>query len=93
MNFDFGSFLGDFFNNAKNWLTDFLNEIQGVILMLLPDSPFKNFTVPTQIQEILGYINWIVPFYLIGNTLLLWTGAITVYYAYQLILRWIKTIE
>lgn len=83
----------DIFNNAKDLLTDFLNEIQVVIFALLPDSPFKDFTVPPEIKEILSYINWVVPFYMIGNTLLAWTGCIVVYYAYQTILRWIKSIE
>ena len=84
---------GEFFTNAKNWLTDFLNTIQGWVMTMLPDSPFKNFQMPTEIREILGYINWIVPFYMIGNVLLAWTAAITIYYAYQLILRWIKSIQ
>ena len=84
---------GEFFNSAKTWLTDFLNEIQAAIMMLLPDSPFKDFVVPVEIKQILSYINWIVPFYMIGNTLLAWTVCISIYYAYQTILRWIKSIE
>ena len=87
--FDLGSFLG----SVKDWIADYLNEIQSAIMLLLPDSPFKGLTLPESVQEVLGYINWIVPFYMIGNTLLVWTGAIVVYYAYQLILRWIKSIQ
>lgn len=87
------NWLGDFFSTAKDWLVDFLNIIQSAIMLLLPDSPFKNFSMPREIEEILGYINWIVPFYMIGNVLLAWTAAITIYYAYQLILRWIKSIQ
>lgn len=83
----------DFFNQAKNWLTDFLNDIQAFIMMLLPDSPFRNFVVPPEIEKILAYINWVVPFYMIGNTLLAWTVCIGIYYAYQTVLRWIKSIE
>jgi len=85
--------LGDFFGNMKDWLTDFLNEVQAWVLLLLPDSPFKDLQLPEDIRNILGYINWIIPFYMIGNTLLIWIGAITVYYAYQIILRWIKSIQ
>lgn len=83
----------DFLNGVKDWLTDFLNEIQAVIMALLPDSPFKSFSMPSEIKEILGYINWIIPFYMIGNTLMAWCGAIAVYYAYQTVLRWIKTVQ
>lgn len=85
--------MGEFFSNCKDWLVNFLNEIQAVIMLLLPDSPFRDFSFPPEVNEILGYINWVVPFYLIGNTLLIWTGAIIVYYAYQIILRWIKSIQ
>lgn len=85
--------MSDFLNNLKSGLENFLNAAQDVIFALLPDSPFKDFSFPSEIQDILGYINWLVPFYLIGNTLLVWTGAITVYYAYQTILRWIKSIQ
>ncbi len=85
--------IADIINKGKDWLTDFLNEIQAVIFALLPDSPFKDFTVPEEVQEILSYINWVVPFYMIGNTLLAWVGCIAVYYAYQTVLRWIKSIE
>ena len=85
--------LGEFFGNSKQWLTDFLNEIQAVVMLLLPDSPFKDFALPNEVRSLLGYINWIIPFYMIGNTLLAWIGAITIYYAYQIILRWIKSIQ
>ncbi len=77
----------------KDWLTGFINDIQNAIFALLPDSPFKDIKLPEQIQEYLGYINWLVPFYMLGNTLLIWIGAITIYYAYQVILRWIKAVQ
>lgn len=79
-------------NGISNWITDFCNEIQAIIFTLLPDSPFQ-FQLPSQIKEILGYINWVIPFYLVGNTLLVWCSAILIYYAYQTILRWIKSIQ
>ena len=85
--------LADFFTNFKNWLSDCINEIQIVIFALLPDSPFKDMELPEDIEEILRYINWLIPFYMIGNTLLIWTGAVVVYYSYQIILRWIKSIQ
>lgn len=85
--------LGEFFSNVKDWLAGFLNEVQKVVLEALPDSPFKDFVLPLGVQNILSYINWIVPFYMIGNTLLAWTVAIGVYYAYQIILRWLKSIQ
>ncbi len=84
--------MGNFFNSIGNWLTDRINDIQVVLFALLPDSPFQ-FTLPPEVQEILGYINWLIPFYMFGNTLLVWSSAILIYYAYQTILRWVKAIE
>lgn len=84
--------IGGFFINIKNWLVDFLNQIQALIIALLPDSPFS-FELPDNVKEILGYINWVVPFYMIVPTLLAWCGCIAIYYAYQTILRWTKTVE
>lgn len=83
----------EFLNGIKDWLTDFLNDVQSVIMALLPDSPFTFLSMPEEIEKILGYINWVIPFYLIGNTLMAWSGAIAIYYAYQTILRWIKSIQ
>ena len=85
--------IGAFFDNFKSWLTEFLNNIQAVIFAILPDSPFKGLSVPKDIRDILGYINWIIPFNMISNTLLIWIGAIVIYYGVQCILRWIKSIQ
>lgn len=89
---DIKSMLSGAMNSVTNWLSDFINEIQAVLFALLPDSPFQ-FTLPREVTEILGYINWVIPFYMIGNTLLVWCSAILIYYAYQTILRWIKSIQ
>lgn len=80
-------------NGIKSWLSDVLNQIQQWVMILLPDSFIKDLVLPDNIQSILGYINWVIPFYMIGNTLLIWCGCITIYYAYQVILRWIKAIQ
>ena len=79
-------------NSITNWLSEIINSIQGILMVLLPDSPFQ-FQLPEEVQSILGYINWVIPFYMIGNTLMIWCAAILVYYAYQTILRWVKAIQ
>lgn len=88
----FIQFFQNIFNTFGNWLTENINNIQAIIFALLPDSPFQ-FDLPEEINEILGYINWLVPFYMVGNTLMVWCAAILVYYAYQTILRWVKSIQ
>lgn len=84
--------MGNFLNSATNWLSDKINEIQAILFALLPDSPFQ-FSFPPEVQQYLGYINWLIPFYLFGNTLMIWCSAILIYYSYQTIMRWVKAIE
>ena len=84
--------ISSWLNGAFGWLADFINEIQAIIFMLLPDIHFQ-FILPPEVTEILSFINWVIPFYMIGNTLLVWCSAVLVYYAYQTILRWVKSIQ
>lgn len=76
-----------------NAITDVLDDIVNTIVLLLPDSPFKDIEIPTEVKEIFGYVNFFVPvsaMLVIGTS---WLAAIGVYYLYQTILRWAKTIK
>lgn len=75
------SFLTDFLSNAVSWVT-----------ALLPDSPFQAIST-TPIAPYLPMINWFLPFDFVVTTLGLWLTAIAVYYAYSIILRWVKAVE
>ncbi len=79
--------------NFWNGLTDILNDILAAVMVLLPDSPFANIQIPNEVRQILGYVNYFVP---IGAMLAIgtgWLSAIGIYYLYQTILRWAKTIK
>lgn len=79
--------------NLWNNLQDILNDILSVVLMLLPDSPFADVEIPPEITTLLGYVNYFVP---VGAMLGIgagWLTAIGIYYLYQTILRWAKTIK
>lgn len=79
--------------NFWNGLTDILNDILAAVMVLLPDSPFANVQIPNEVRQILGYVNYFVP---IGAMLAIgtgWLSAIGIYYLYQTILRWAKTIK
>jgi hypothetical protein len=67
--------------SALNWVT-----------ALLPDSPFKLLD-NTPIAPLLPYINWFIPFDFMVATFTAWLVAITVYYIYSVILRWVKAIN
>lgn len=79
--------------NIWNGITDILNDILAAVMVLLPDSPFANVQIPDEVRQILGYVNYFVP---IGAMLAIgtgWLSAIGIYYLYQTILRWAKTIK
>jgi len=79
--------------NLWNNLCDILNDILAAVLILLPDSPFADVEIAPEIRELLGYVNYFVP---VGAMLGIgagWLAAIGIYYLYQTILRWAKTIK
>lgn len=85
--------MGEWLKGLWNGLTDLLDDILAAVLILLPDSPFANIEIPSEVKQILGYVNYFVP---VAAMLAIGTGwlvAIGVYYLYQTILRWAKTIK
>ncbi len=76
-----------------NSITDVVDDIVNAIVLLLPDSPFKDIEIPAEVKELFGYVNYFVP---VGAMLTIgtaWLTAIGVYYLYQTILRWARTIK
>lgn len=76
-----------------NSITDVVDDIVNAIVLLLPDSPFKDVEISAEVQELFGYVNYFVP---VGAMLAIgtgWLAAIGIYYLYQTILRWAKTIK
>lgn len=66
------------------------------VLSLLPDSPFKmldSLMASGEIAKWLGMVNWFVPIYTFVGVIEGWLLAVAVYYAYQVVLRWLKAIE
>jgi hypothetical protein len=74
-------------------MTALLGKFLEWVLALLPTSPFTDVIDQLQALPYLGYLNWFVPigtFIKIGSA---WLGAITLFYMYSIILRWIRAIE
>ena len=64
----------------------------GYIFFFLPDDPFMPFIENMAGAAWLGWLNWIFP---IGTMVAIggaWLVSIAVFYAYQIILRWIKAV-
>jgi len=76
-----------------NWLTSKLAYVVDFIMMMLPDSPFVALSKDADIQQVLGWLNWIIPVSSMVAILEVWLTAIAIFYVYQLILRWSKAIE
>jgi hypothetical protein len=75
-----------------NWLMNWLRSILGTILFFLPNDPFTGYIESMAGASWLGALNWFIPFGTlvgIGGT---WLIAIGIFYAYQVILRWVKAI-
>lgn len=75
-----------------DWLFDLLKTALNWVVNLLPDSPFTALS-NSPIAPYLGMINWIVPLNFIVTTLTAWLTAVSVYYVYSVLLRWVKAVE
>lgn len=83
----------EIFTNIFNALANLVMKFFNGLLALLPQSPFSAFLEAMEKWEFLKTLNWIVPistFISIGTA---WLTAIGVYYAWSVVLRWIKAIE
>ena len=83
----------DFLNN----LLDTLSDVVRYLINFLPDSPFNTFynylqRQDTSVSRVIGILNYFFPISLIVQTMSLWLGAIAVYYAISVVMRWAKVI-
>ena len=75
------------------WMKEILDKFLALIVSLLPLSPFEAYIDSLEQVPYLGYLNWFIP---VGTCLKIgaaWLSAITVFYLYSVIARWIKLIE
>lgn len=83
----------DIFNSIIDFLNNALQGFVDLILAILPNSPFRKFIDTFNSIPFLEALNWVIPidvFILIGEG---WLVAISIFYIYSAILRWIKAIE
>lgn len=70
-----------------------LGKCLGVILLILPSSPFNAIYTLTIDNELLAALAWLVPFPQIIAVLQGWIAAIAGFYIFQAILRTVNAIE
>lgn len=75
-----------------NWIMD--NAIMALtwVIELLPSSPF-NAISNADVSNFMGTLNWFLPLDKIVAELELWLTCVIIFYAYQIILRWVRAIE
>lgn len=75
-----------------NGIAGVINQVLSVVFFFLPLSPFKQYWTALADNEVIQYMNWFIP---VGEFIAItvtWLAAIAVFYAYQVILRWLKAI-
>lgn len=65
------------------------------VVNLLPPSPFLILEdmVEDEFADILEMVNWFIPFGTLVGILEVWLSGVLIYYAVQIVLRWVKVIE
>ena len=81
-------FLIDF----MNLIIKALGTILGVLLSILPSSPFVALD-NSPIAEFIGGLNWIIPISSMVRILSAWVLCIGTYYIVMIVLRWVKAID
>ena len=78
------------FNSLSSALINFCISV----INLLPDSPFAFLdTYQAPASVVMGYVNWFIDFGTMLSILQKWVLCVFAWYAYQIVLRWIKVIE
>lgn len=62
------------------------------IISLLPTSPFAPFIQEFSSLPFLGYLNWFFPVRACLTVMAAWLSAITLFYIYSVVMRWVKLI-
>lgn len=84
--------MGDFFIGLLNSIISGLATVINAILSILPPSPFQALD-NSPIADYIGYVNWFIPVAEILVELAACCTAILIYYAYSIVMRWMKVIE
>ena len=73
-------------------ISDAFNGLIGKIVQLLPLSPFSSFISQFAGIPFLGYLNWFLPVRGMLTVMAAWLAAVTIFYLYSVVARWVKLI-
>lgn len=81
--------VGGIFDSLSTALTEFAISV----VNLLPDSPFSFLdTYGAPAAVVMGYVNWFVDIGTISAIFTGWLACILIWYAYSIVLRWVKLV-
>ena len=72
--------------------TDAVNGLVQQVLRVLPLSPFADMIDQFADLPFLGYLNWFFPVRGCLSVMAAWLAAVTAFYLYSVIARWVKLI-
>lgn len=77
-------------------MLDFFSEIFSKfgqwLVSVLPHSPFSEFIDVMNNLPFLNYLNWFIPVTSILKVFVCWLSAISLFYVYSIIARWVKLL-
>lgn len=76
-----------------DWMISLFNNFADTLKSVLPMSPFVPFIDQFSNLPYISWLNWFIPVGEIINVLTAWLGAILLFYAYSIVLRWVKAIS
>ena len=85
--------LANFLQLILNTLIKILNYFFALVETLLPASPFDNITEFVSDNEYLWVLNYFIPVSSIAEVLLIWAGAMAIFFVVSIVLRWVKVVK
>lgn len=75
-----------------NFMSYIVTSIGQAILSFLPRSPFRDWIDSFDPGEFVGFLNWFLPIRQFLIIVAVWLAAISLFYLYSIIMRWVKMI-
>lgn len=73
-------------------LKEFLKKFGKLLLLVLPHSPVQKFLASFKELPYLPWLNWFIPVSSILIVFEVWLAAVSLFYMYSILMRWIKLI-
>lgn len=85
--------INDTVSNVIYAICEGIASVISYLFSFLPDNPFSDFSAPSEVTEVLGYVNWFLPVKQIIVVIGLWLSAIIVIIISKLVLNFFQVIK